>query len=293
MTSVVAIGVFDGVHLGHQALVVKCLEVSKELNLDSVVLTFDPHPMAVVRGLQVDALSSVGRRTQILKQLGISDVEVLEFNSELSSLSPADFINQVLQQQLDAKHIVVGAGFRFGKNAQGTISELEAAGLTVHEVGHVLFEKERVSSTRIRHSLSEGNLEIANAMLTRAHRIEGEVIYGQQRGRELGFPTANIAPSFRQAIPADGVYAGWLTEISSGQVWPAAISIGTNPTFTDIETRSIEAYAIDQTRLDLYGKTVAVDFVQFLRPMWAFNGLDELIAAIEADVTNSRKALAL
>lgn len=293
MTSVVAIGVFDGVHLGHQALVSKCLEVSKEFNVDSVVLTFDPHPMAVVRGLQVDALSSVGRRIQLIRQLGISKVEVLEFTAELSSLSPIDFIEQVLRNQLDAKHIVVGAGFRFGKNAQGTISDLEAAGLTVHEVGHVLFEKERVSSTRVRHALVEGNLETANSLLTRAHRVEGEVIYGQQRGRELGFPTANIAPSFRQAIPADGVYAGWLTELATGQVWPAAISIGTNPTFTDIETRSIEAYAIDQTGLELYGKSVAVDFVQFLRPMWAFNGLEELVTAIEGDVANSRIALAL
>lgn len=293
MASVVAIGVFDGVHLGHQALLLKSLEISKELRLESVVLTFNPHPMTIVRGLQVDALSSVERRKQLLEDFGIAKVEVLEFNSELSQLLPAEFINLILRNKLDAKHIVVGAGFRFGKNAQGTISDLEVAGLTVHEVDHVVFDKERVSSTRVRHALVDGNLDVANSMLTRAHRLEGEVIYGQQRGRELGFPTANIAPSFRQAIPADGVYAGWLTEISSGQVWPAAISIGTNPTFTDIETRSIEAYAIDQTGLDLYGKTVAVDFVQFLRPMWAFNGLDELIVAIEADVTNSRKALAL
>lgn len=293
MASVVAVGVFDGVHLGHQALVSKCLDVANEFNLESVALTFDPHPMAIVRGLQVDALSSLERRTQLLQDLGVSKIEILNFNTEISKLLPEEFIKTILQNKLDAKHIVVGSGFRFGRGAQGTVADLVAAGFEVHEVSSVLFENERVSSTRIRHSLVDGNLEKANSMLTRAHRVEGEVIYGQQRGRELGFPTANIAPTFRQAIPADGVYAGWLTELTSGQCWPAAISIGTNPTFTDIETRSIEAYAIDQTGLDLYEKTVAVDFVQFLRPMWAFNGLDELVAAIQNDVANSRTALAL
>lgn len=293
MAAVVTIGVFDGVHLGHQALLDKTKEISQLYSLESTVLTFDPHPMSVVRGLQVDALTSLARRIEILKNTGVGKVEVCEFSSELANLSPEEFISKVLIGKLDAKHIVVGAGFRFGKSASGTSENLISAGFVVHEVGHVDFANDRVSSTRIRNLIKTGNLEQANSMLTRAHRVEGEVIYGQQRGRDLGFPTANVAPSFRQAIPADGVYAGWLTDLDSGECWAAAISIGTNPTFTDIETRSIEAYALDVTGINLYGHSVAVDFVQHIRPMWAFDSLEDLIKAIESDVEKTRIALAL
>lgn len=293
MSSVVAIGVFDGVHLGHQALISQALQISKSDNLESVAFTFNPHPMSVVRGLQVDALSSLNFRIELLTELGIQKVHICEFTTELANMLPADFIKEVLVNQLFAKHVVVGSGFRFGKSAQGTSLDLEKAGLRVTEVGHVTFENERVSSTRIRHALMNGNLELAKSLLTRSHRVEGEVIYGQQRGRELGYPTANIAPSFRQAIPIDGVYAGWMTRLDTNEKWPAAISIGTNPTFTDIETRSIEAYAIDVAGIDLYGVKVAVDFAEFLRPMWAFSSVDELVVAIKSDVENSKKALGI
>ncbi len=291
MASVVAIGVFDGVHLGHQALVNETLRIAKSSNLQSVALTFSPHPMSVVRGLQVDCLTSLDRKIELLTGLGIQKVHVCEFTQSLANLSPKDFIDQILLNQLDAKEVVIGAGFRFGKSAQGTSSDFLAAGLEVTEVGHVDFENERVSSTRIRKSLAQGNLQLATSLLSRSHRVEGEVIYGQQRGRELGFPTANIAPSFRQAIPVDGVYAGWMTRLDTQEKWMAAISIGTNPTFTDIETRSIEAYALDATDINLYGVRVAVDFSEFLRPMWAFKSLEELVDAIGQDVQNTRKAL--
>lgn len=293
MGSVVAIGVFDGVHLGHQALLKKTLEISKQHNLNSIALTFDPHPMSIVRGLQVDALTSLDHRIHLIEELGIEQVHVCEFDLELANLSPNEFIEKVLVKELDAQQVVIGSGFRFGKSAAGTAEDLAAAGLEVNEVGHVDFEDNRVSSTRIRNAIKSGELDKAKAMLTRAHRVEGEVIYGQQRGRELGFPTANVAPSFRQTIPADGVYAGWLSDLQSGECWPAAISIGTNPTFTDIETRSIEAYALDVTGINLYGHAVAVDFVEHLRPMWAFNSLEELVKAIESDVANTRAALSI
>ncbi len=293
MSSVVSIGVFDGVHLGHQALVQETLRVSKSTGLTPIVLTFDPHPMSVVRGLQVDSLSSISRRIELLKDLGIEFVKVCDFDANLSNLTPKEFIEQILIDELDAKHVIVGMGFRFGKSAAGTSNDLETSGLQVTEVGHVNFENERVSSTRIRHALRDGKLDLTNNLLTRPHRIEGEVIYGQQRGRELGFPTANIAPSFRQAIPADGVYAGWLTNLETNEKWPAAISIGTNPTFTDIETRTIEAYALDVSGINLYGANVALEFVSFLRPMWAFSSLDELIKAIGSDVENTRQSLGI
>ncbi|MEY4347675.1 MAG: hypothetical protein RIS43_94 [Actinomycetota bacterium] len=292
MKSVVAIGVFDGVHLGHQALTEMCASVAAEYGLNPVAATFSPHPMSVVRGLQVDALTSSQRRTELLLQHGVHDVYVCDFTPERAAQSPELFVKEVLIEHLQASHVVVGAGFRFGAGAKGTADDIRAQGLMVHEVEHVIRHDARVSSTRIRHELAAGNLELANSLLGRSHRIEGTVIYGQQRGRELGYPTANIAPSFRQAIPADGVYAGWMTNLATAERWPAAISIGTNPTFSDIETRSIEAYAIDQRGLDLYGAEVAVDFVQHLRPMLKFNGLDELVAAMDADVERSRTILA-
>jgi riboflavin kinase/FMN adenylyltransferase len=291
MKSVVAIGVFDGVHLGHQALTEMCASVAAEHGLNPVAATFFPHPMTVVRGLQVDALTSSERRRELLIKHGVHDVYVCEFSPERAAQSPEVFVQEVLIDRLHATHVVVGAGFRFGAGARGTADDIRAQGISVYEVEHVIRHDARVSSTRIRHELAAGNLELANSLLGREHRIEGTVIYGQQRGRELGYPTANIAPSFRQAIPADGVYAGWLNNLTSGERWPAAISIGTNPTFSDIETRSIEAFAIDQTDLNLYGAEVAVDFVQHLRPMLKFNGLDELVAAMAADVDRSRSIL--
>ena len=293
MASVVAIGVFDGVHLGHQALLEKTKQISAADNLTSIALTFDPHPMSVVRGLQVDALSSLQNRVALIESIGIQKVHICEFNLELANSAPEDFIEKILAKQLHAEHVVIGAGFRFGKSAAGNIENLISSGLGVTEVGQVVYQTDRVSSTRIRNALKSGELSMANSMLTRPHRVEGEVIYGQQRGRELGYPTANVAPTFRQAIPADGVYAGWLTDLTTKERWPSAISIGTNPTFTDIETRSIEAYALDVSGIDLYGHQVAVDFVEHLRPMWAFSSLPELVTAIEADVVKTRVALAL
>ena len=291
--SVVTIGVFDGVHLGHQALTEMTASVAAEHGLTPIAATFNPHPMAVVRNLQVDALTSIDQRVELLKQHGVHSVYVCEFTPGIAALTPQTFISDVLVGKLNAKHVVVGEGFRFGANASGTAEDLRAAGIAVHEVGHVISHGDRVSSTRIRHALAESKLELANSLLTRPHRIEGTVIYGQQRGRELGYPTANIAPSFRQAIPADGIYAGWMTKLETGERWPAAISIGTNPTFSDIETRSIEAFAIDAQGLDLYGATMAIDFVEYLRPMLAFNGIDELLVAMDKDVEKSRSILAL
>ena len=291
--SVVTIGVFDGVHLGHQALTEMTASVAAERGLTPIAATFNPHPMAVVRNLQVDALTSIEQRVALLKQHGVNSVYVCEFTPGIAALTPQTFISDVLVGKLNAKHVVVGEGFRFGSNASGTADDLRAAGIAVHEVGHVVSHGDRVSSTRIRHALAESKLELANSLLTRPHRIEGTVIYGQQRGRELGYPTANIAPSFRQAIPADGIYAGWMTKLETGERWPAAISVGTNPTFSDIETRSIEAFAIDAHGLDLYGATMAIDFVEYLRPMLAFNGIDELLVAMDKDVEKSRSILAL
>ncbi|MEY2672636.1 MAG: hypothetical protein RLZZ508_513 [Actinomycetota bacterium] len=293
MSAVVTIGVFDGVHNGHQALVRQTIEIAKELNLTPVALTFDPHPMTIIRGMTIDALTTINRRIELLENLGIEKVQVCNFDTNRSNQSAKDFINEILIDGLDAKHVVVGKGFRFGKGASGTIQTLCDCGIEVTEVEQVIEAGERVSSTRIRELVSRGEIEMANQLLSRNFRFEGIVQKGKQRGRELGFPTANVIPQTNLAVPADGVYAGWLINLASHQSYPAAISVGTNPTFDDVKSRVVEAFAIDQIDLDLYGEHMAVDFVSNIRPMLAFDSLEDLINAMHKDVDLARIALNL
>ncbi|MEY3407805.1 MAG: hypothetical protein RL038_866 [Actinomycetota bacterium] len=293
--SIVAIGVFDGVHYGHQALTDKAVLQAAATNTRAVALSFSPHPMTVVRGMKVPALTSLLRRTQLLRATGIDHVHICDFSAARAAQTPAEFIQEVLIQNLGATEVVVGKGFRFGKGASGTIADFREAGLIAHEVGQVELNGARVSSTRIREAITNGDISAANTLLTRPHRYQGIVVGGLKRGRELGYPTANLKPEFEQAVPADGVYAGWLATLSPSeeiiQQWPAAISVGTNPTFTDVPERVVEAYALDETDLDLYGQLVAVDFVERIRPMLAFNSIDELIQAMNNDVSRAREIL--
>jgi riboflavin kinase/FMN adenylyltransferase len=293
MNAVVTIGVFDGVHNGHQALIRETIKIAKEHNLQPIALTFSPHPMSVIRGMKIDALSTLERRIELLKNLGIASVHVCDFDSTRASQSPEDFINNLLLKDLKAVHVVVGKGFRFGKGAAGNATTLREAGIEVTEVDQISESGERVSSTRIRELISSGEIESANKLLSRKFRYEGIVQIGKQRGRELGFPTANVIAQVPQAIPVSGVYSGWLTNLETHQTYPAAISVGTNPTFNDVLEPVVEAFAIDQTGLDLYGVSVAVDFVSKIRPMLAFGSLDELIAAMHEDVSHARIALNL
>lgn len=290
--AVVAIGVFDGLHFGHQALIAKAQERAAELAARSVALTFYPHPMQVVRGMQIQLLVSEVRRKNLLQTAGIDYVHMCDFNPERAAQLPHEFIQEVLIDNLHAVEVVVGKGFRFGKGASGTIEDFAAAGLVVHEVDQVLLEHSRVSSTRIREAVANGEVELAHQLLTRPHRYQGIVVGGLKRGRELGYPTANLQPQFPQVAPADGVYAGFLTELDSAENvlnrWPAAISVGTNPTFDDVPERVVEAYALDETDLDLYGKTVAVDFIERIRPMLAFKSIQELIDEMAQDVRKTR-----
>jgi riboflavin kinase/FMN adenylyltransferase len=293
MNAVVTIGVFDGVHNGHQALVRETIKIAKAENLRPVALTFEPHPMSVIRGMEISALASLERRTELLVNLGIEQVHICDFDSSRASQTPLEFVNEILISQLEAVHVVVGKGFRFGKGASGNSQTLRDAGILVTEVDHVIEMGERVSSTRIRELVAAGDIETANQLLSRKYRFEGFVKPGKQRGRDLGFPTANVIPNFNQAVPADGVYSGWLTNLLTHQTFPAAISVGTNPTFDDVQTRVVEAFAIDQSGLDLYESHVAVDFVSKIRPMTAFGSLEELISAMHKDVEHARIALNL
>lgn len=294
--SVVAIGVFDGVHLGHQALTARTASVAAEYGLLPRALTFYPHPMSVVRGMTVNLLVSVERRIELLREAGMHDVYVCEFDRERAAQTAEQFIDVVLKQTLGATHVVVGRGFRFGRGASGTADTLRDAGLHVHEVEQVNEHGGRVSSTRIRELIASDKLDLANELLSRPHRVEGVVVHGHRRGRDLGFPTANLRLDFAQAIPTDGVYAGWLrvvTTEAASQQWPAAISVGTNPTFDDVPQRVVEAHALQQSDLDLYDQTVAVDFVQKVRDMQAFASVEALVQAMHADVERVERILGL
>lgn len=293
--SVVTIGVFDGVHRGHQRVIGRAAEIAADLGLPCVVITFDPHPDEVVRpGSHPPLLASGKRRAELLSEQGADAVMVIPFTLELSKMGPDEFVQSVLVDRLHAARVIVGEDFRFGHKAKGDVPllrelgekyDFEAEGVALVANG------DTISSTAIRAKLAEGAVEEAAHALGRPHRVEGVVVRGHQRGRALGFPTANVESVPHTAIPADGVYAGYLVCDSDrypGARWPAAISIGTNPTFEGVE-RTVEAYALDLDDLDLYGEHVAVDFVARIRGMVKFDSIDELIAEIGRDVERTRE----
>lgn len=295
--SVVTIGVFDGVHRGHLALLESTVALAVSEGMRPAVVTFHPHPKAVLRGIHLPQLATVARRTRLLEQRGIERVHVCAFDAQRAAQSATEFIDDVLLNTLGAAIVVVGEGFRFGKGAQGNAETLREAGLVVHEVPAVTEAKQRVSSTGIRQLLTEGDVAAARVLLSRPHRLEGMVVDGHKRGRDIGYPTANLAVAENLLVPADGVYAGWLVrgEISHGfdgeTALPAAISIGTNPTFDDVFERRVEAYVLDRSDLDLYGEYVAFEFHSRIRGTEKFDGLDALLAAMGADVEQARRVL--
>ena len=294
--SVVTIGVFDGVHLGHQRVVGRAAEIAAELGLPVVVVTFDPHPDEVVRpGSHPPFLCSARRRAELLAGLGVDAVCVLPFTREFSQLGPDEFVHAVLVDRLHAARVVVGEDFRFGYRAAGDVALLAELGekydFTVEGVPLVADDGVRISSSGIRAQLAAGDVAGAERDLGRPYRVEGVVVRGHQRGRALGFPTANLETIPHTAIPADGIYAGWLTSLDPSGAelrrWPAAISVGTNPTFGGQE-RSVEAYALDRDDLDLYGVHVAVDFIARLRGMERFDSVDDLVAQMHLDADAAR-----
>ena len=298
--SVVTIGVFDGVHRGHQRIVGRATAAAAELGLPVVVVTFDPHPDEVVRpGAHPPHLGTARRRAELLAGLGVDAVCVLPFTREFSELGPDEFVHAVLVDRLHAVRVVVGEDFRFGYRAAGDVALLAELGekydFTAEGVPLLADDGMRISSSAIRERLSAGDVATAARDLGRPHRVEGVVVRGQRRGRALGFPTANLETPPHTAIPADGIYAGWLISLDPGggeqERWPAAISVGTNPTFDGTE-RSVEAYALDRDDLDLYGTHVAVDFVARLREQVRFGSVDELVAQMHRDVDAARTLLA-
>jgi riboflavin kinase / FMN adenylyltransferase len=290
--SVITIGVFDGVHRGHQQTIRYAVERAETLGVQSVVVTFDPHPSEVVRpGSHPAVLTEPARKAELIADLGVDVLCVVPFTPQFSQMSPADFVHTVLVEHMHAALVVVGENFRFGHRAAGDVELLTKLGRTFGfgvESAPLVAEGDVVfSSTYIRACIDAGDVASAAAALGRPHRLEGVVIRGDRRGRELGFPTANLMCGRYAAIPADGVYAAWL--LVRGKTYPAAVSVGTNPTFAGRERR-VEAYLLDFDG-DLYGERVALDFVARLREMRRYDGPEPLVAQIEIDVADARAAL--
>ena len=306
---VVTIGVFDGVHLGHQQLIGHAVQQARRRGLPCVLVTFDPHPAEVVRpGSHPALLTTLRRRSELVEQLGVDVFCVLPFTPETARMPPDQFVHEILVERLHAAVVVVGKNFTFGNKAAGTVEVLGELGdrfgfevesdplLSGSAEGSDSVEVPvTFSSTYIRACVDAGDVVAASSALGRDHHVEGLVVRGVGRGgRELGFPTANLSMPPYTAVPADGVYACWFTHRPRGSDQPgttlaAAVSVGSNPTFSGTE-RTVEAFVLD-VDADFYGEYVTLDFVRRLRPMVRFDSPNELVDQMNHDVAEVREVL--
>ncbi len=293
--AVITIGAYDGVHLGHQAVIAQVRERAAELGARSVVVTFDRHPASVVRPESAPRLlTGVEQKMELLAATGVDSVAVVPFDEHQAGETPESFVERVLVQALDTQIIVVGEDFHFGRHRDGNVDLLRKLGAEADfEVEPLALVPradgvdEPVSSTAIRRALAGGDIARANAMLGRPFEARGEVITGDQRGRLLGFPTANVAVPGGMCLPADGVYAGWY-ERPNGDVHRCAINLGRRPTFYEHADASLlEAHLLD-VDIDLYGEAARVRFTNFLRSERKFDGVDALIAQLQLDIGHAR-----
>ncbi len=291
MSSVVVIGNFDGVHLGHQRVLAEAIALN---NSPLVVITFWPHPMSVLRPDKAPKLlGDLRARIELLKAVGAHEVRVVNFTEAVAQLTPGEFVERFVMP-LDPVRVVVGENFRFGRRAAGDVAELARLGEGRFDVVPLVLESVNeivTCSTLIRSALTEGDVVKAAQHLGRPFCVRGVVQMGDQRGRELGYPTANLPVPADMAVPADGVYAGWLTA-TDGVRLPAAISVGSNPTFDGVDRR-VESYVLDRTDLELYGDEIRVEFIDRLRGQVKFDGIDDLITQMHRDVEHCRVALNL
>jgi riboflavin kinase / FMN adenylyltransferase len=288
--TLVVIGVFDGVHKGHQEILSRAKELANGEKI--IALTFDPHPTTVFAPERAPSLlTTLIDRTELLKIHNADQVAVMKFTKEFAAISPEDFVKNILVDQLSVTKVVVGTDFTYGFKAAGNIETLiksgKENGFEVIVMDLKAEDDQKISSTRIRTYILEGKVELARELLTRPHRLDGVVIHGEKRGREIGYPTANLGDIDGQTIPADGVYAGWLT-VGINR-WAAAISIGTNPTFEGVRARQVEAYALDQEGLDLYEKKATIEFGWRLRETLKFDGLAPLLEQMAKDCSRARE----
>lgn len=296
--TVVTIGNFDGVHRGHRHVLDQVVAAARSRELTSVAITFDPHPAVVHRPLERhESITAFGEKSRLLADTGLDGLVVLHYTLEFAQATPEEFVRSVIVDALHAAVVVVGHDVRFGRHNSGDFATMQRLGaeygfevIAVDDFG----EDRRCSSTWIRDALRAGDVAEAAQVLGRNHQVHGEVVHGFARGRELGFPTANLSDEVQGMVPADGVYAGWLHD-ESGRRWPAAVSVGSNPTFEGV-ARVVEAHVIDRPQeqvedFDLYGQQVAVEFVQRLRGMVAFEGIAKLIEQMDDDVARTRQIL--
>jgi riboflavin kinase/FMN adenylyltransferase len=293
--TVVVIGNFDGVHLGHQRVLSRAREVADRDQLALVAVTFDPHPMAVLRPEHAPTqLTTIERRADLLDEAGVDHVLALPFDRDMASWSPEEFMRRVLVEALHAAVVVVGANFRFGNKAAGDVATLRAYGAEHGFVadGIPLDGGPMVwSSTYIRTCLAAGDVAGAAEALGHPYAVRGVVVEGDRRGRGLGFPTANVPTDGMTAVPTDGIYAGWLKRLDTGESFPAAISVGTNPTFDGVRQHRVESYVLDRSDLELYGVEVEVSFVERLRGMVVFESVETLVDQMHTDVEKTRELL--
>jgi len=301
---VVTIGNFDGVHRGHRRVLGRLVEAARERGVRAVVVTFDPHPAQVHRPEHApELIMGLQDRIEALGAEGADAVLVMHYTAELAGMSARGFVQDVLVGGLRAAEAVIGHDTRFGAGNSGDVDTMRELGAELGFRVEVIDEygsdddgglSRRCSSTWVREALAAGNVEQAAEVLGRPHRMRGEVVHGAARGRELGFPTANLAPDSSGFVPADGIYAGWLVD-EAGTRWPAAISVGSNPTFEGVQ-RQVEAHVIGRPEervedFNLYGQCVVVEFVSRLRGMVAYRGPEALVEQMCLDVAQSKEIL--
>lgn len=297
--TVVAIGKFDGVHVGHRVVLDHARTEAQRRGARSVAVTFDRNPLSVVRPEICPAsINTIERKLELLAETGVDATLMLTFDEDFAEWEAHDFVVSLLVRALRAQTVLVGRDFRFGRGGSGDPELLAQLGqqhdFEVEVVNDVFppGESRRVSSTWVRERLEEGDVAGAARLLGHPVDVRGVVVQGHQRGRELGFPTANLPATTDLVVPADGVYAGWLIDDADGVRWPAAISVGTNPTFGDVRERKVEAFIIDRDWVDLYGHHVSIEFTERLRGMVAFEGVEALKLTMADDVRRAREILA-
>ena len=296
---VVTIGVFDGVHRGHAEIIGRAVELARHRGVPSVLLTFVPHPSEVVRpGSHPPALTTIVRRAELVEKLGIDVFLALPFTLEFSRLGPDEFVHQALVDRLHAAGVVVGDNFRFGHKAAGDVPRLQrlgrAFGFSAEGVSLFSDGETVLSATYVRSCVLAGDMAAATAALGRPHRVDGIVERGDRRGRELGFPTANLRTEQWAAVPADGIYAGrvvrldeWGRTVPAPPLGVAAISVGTNPTF-EVRQRRVEAYVLDFDA-DLYGDALGLEFHERLRGQERYDDAATLVRQMQRDVARTRE----
>jgi len=297
--SVATIGVFDGVHRGHAEIIGKAVEQARARDIPSVLVTFVPHPSEVLRpGSHPPQLTTIVRRAELVEQFGVDVFLALPFTLEFSQMPPDRFAHLALVEKLHAVGVVVGENFRFGHKAAGDVTLLQrlgqSFGFTASGVPLLTEGATVLSATYVRTCVQAGEVRSAAQALGRPHRLDGVVERGDQRGRELGFPTANLRTEQWAAVPADGVYAGRVVRLDEwgrtrDVLGTAAISVGTNPTF-EVRQRRVEAYVLDFEG-DLYGQGIGIEFVERLRGMVKFEGIEPLIEQMNDDVRRTRELL--